>query len=116
MLRKWRGLTLTVLADRAGVSKSFLSMAERGERALDRRSHIAALATVLQVSEAELVGGPHLTKDPVQSEPHSYIPPLRAALEVGLRDDPVVERARPLEELVTLMNGPVEHHRRRFSY
>src|SRR5690606_37622763 len=115
MLRKWRGLTLTVLADRAGVSKSFLSMAERGERALDRRSHIAALAAALRVSETELVGGPHLTQDPVQSEPHTYIPPLRAALEVGLRDDPVVERARPLADLVALMNGSVEYHRRRYD-
>ncbi|MDF5754008.1 helix-turn-helix transcriptional regulator [Spongiactinospora sp. TRM90649] len=31
MLRKWRKMTLAELADRVGVSKSHLSMAERGE-------------------------------------------------------------------------------------
>ncbi|MEU1389956.1 helix-turn-helix transcriptional regulator [Nonomuraea sp. NPDC005730] len=42
ILRKWRGLTLVELAGLSGVSKSHLSYAERGERTLDRRSHIAA--------------------------------------------------------------------------
>ncbi|WP_433225672.1 hypothetical protein [Actinomadura formosensis] len=32
------------------MSKSFLSMAERGQRALDRRSHISALAAALQAT------------------------------------------------------------------
>src|SRR5690606_24290799 len=116
MLRKWRGLTLTVLADRAGVSKSFLSMAERGERALDRRSHIAALAAVLQVSAAELVGGPHLTKDPVQSGPHAGISALRYALTSAELGESAVDRARPVAELAAELAGPVEAAWRRNDY
>ena len=59
-LRRWRGMTQVELA---GVSFSFVSMVERGERALDRRSHIAALASALKVSETDLTGGPHLSAD-----------------------------------------------------
>jgi len=117
VLRRWRGMSLDEVATLAGLSKSFLSRAERGQRALDRRSHIASLASVLRVSETDLVGGPHLGTDPEQAEPHSYISPLRIALETNsFRSEPIVERARPLAELRTLMTGRVEEHRRRYDY
>lgn len=116
VLRKWRRMTLTALADQAGISKSFLSMAETGQRAIDRRCHIAALAAALRVSESDLVGGPHIGADPVQSAPHSHVPALRVALETGVHHGPVVERARPLEDLVALMTGPIEFQRRRYGY
>jgi transcriptional regulator with XRE-family HTH domain len=82
-LRRWRGKTQTELAGLAGLSPSFLSMVETGQRPLDRRSHIAALASALQVSETDLVGGPHLSRDRVQSDPHMAIPPLRVALQTA---------------------------------
>jgi len=41
-LRRWRGKTQVELAGLAGLSPSFLSMVETGQRPLDRRSHIAA--------------------------------------------------------------------------
>lgn len=70
---------------------------------MDRRSHIAALAAALRVSETELVGGPHLTRDPVQSGPHESIPAIRAALQTNTLTSPVVDRARPLADLVAEM-------------
>ncbi|GLW64304.1 transcriptional regulator [Actinomadura rubrobrunea] len=110
-------MSLDKLAGLSGLSKSFLSRAERGLRALDRRSHIAALASALRVSETDLVGGPHLGPDPVQAEPHSYISPLRVALETNsFHADPVVEQARPLPELAALMRGKVEKHRRAYDF
>lgn len=116
-LRKWRGMTLEALAGQAGLSASFLSMAERGLRALDRRSHIAALAAALRVSETELVGGPHLGKDQLQSAPHAYVPALRRTVETnGLHQDPVVDRARPVDELAALMAGPIEYARVRYDF
>lgn len=99
-LRRWRRMNLAQLADQAGLSKSFLSMVERGQRALDRRSHISALAAALRVSEADLVGGPHLSSDPIQSAPHAAIPALREALIMNTLTAPVADRARPLPELV----------------
>lgn len=116
-LRRWRGMTLDQLSAMTDLHKSFLSRAERGQRALDRRSHIARLASALQVSETELVGGPHLGTDHAQSHPHVHIPPLRVAMETNsFHGDAVVERARRLDELVTLMSGRVEQHRRRYDY
>jgi transcriptional regulator with XRE-family HTH domain len=46
-LRRWHGLTQVEVADRARVSSSFVSMVEHGDRLLDRRSRIAALAGAL---------------------------------------------------------------------
>ncbi|WP_067832993.1 helix-turn-helix domain-containing protein [Actinomadura kijaniata] len=103
VLRRWRGLTLVELAGLAGLSPAFLSMAERGQRALDRRSHISALASALRVSETDLVGGPHLTADPVQAGPHATIPAVRAALMTNTMTAPAVDEARPLDELITEM-------------
>ncbi|MFF5260696.1 helix-turn-helix domain-containing protein [Actinomadura viridis] len=102
-LRRWRGMTLDELAGLSGLSKSFLSMAERGQRAVDRRSHIAALAGALRVSETDLVGGPHLTADPVQAEPHATIPAVREALLANTLTAPAADAARPLAELVAEM-------------
>lgn len=102
-LRRWRGKTQAELAGLAGLSPSFLSMVETGQRPLDRRSHIAALASALKVSESDLVGGPHLSTDRLQSDPHAVIPALRAALQTSSIDDPAVDQARPLPALVQEM-------------
>jgi len=53
-LRRRRGLTQVELAGLAGLSYSYISMIERGHRALNRRDHINAVAAVLRVSPAEL--------------------------------------------------------------
>jgi transcriptional regulator with XRE-family HTH domain len=102
-LRCWRGMTLAELAGQAGMSISYLSMAERGLRTLDRRSFIAGLAAALRVSETDLVGRPHLTRDPVQAEPHSTIPLIREAVLANTLTAPIVDRARPLPVLVAEM-------------
>jgi transcriptional regulator with XRE-family HTH domain len=107
VLRKWRRLTQKELADLSGLSQSFLSMAERGERALDRRSHIAALASALRVSEMDLVGSPHLSADPLQLDPHLAIPTIRTVLQTNTLVAPATERARPLSELIVEM-GRIE--------
>lgn len=65
MLRRWRGMTQAELAGLADLSASFISMVEHGTGLLDRRSHIAALAAALKVSETDLAGGPHLSADPL---------------------------------------------------
>nr|BFE28953.1 helix-turn-helix transcriptional regulator [Actinomadura rugatobispora] len=103
-------MSLAQLAGQADLSVSFLSMAERGLRSLDRRSHISALAGALRVSETELVGGPHLGRDPAQSDPHAVIPPIRLALQTNSLVAPAAERARPLDELVAEMVEIEAHH------
>jgi transcriptional regulator with XRE-family HTH domain len=115
-LRRWRGKSQVELAQLAGLSPSFVSMVENGQRPLDRRSHIAALATALKVSETDLVGGPHLTPDPLQSDPHMGIPALRVALQTNTLTTPAVDHARPLPEVVEEVNGRIEPLRRACNY
>jgi transcriptional regulator with XRE-family HTH domain len=115
-LRRWRGKSQVELAGLAGLSPSFLSMVETGQRPLDRRSHIAALASALKVSETDLVGGPHLTPDPLQSDPHMGVPALRVALQTNTLTTPAVDRARPLPELTQVVTTQLEPLRRACNY
>jgi transcriptional regulator with XRE-family HTH domain len=116
ILRRWRGMTQVEVAGLAGLSKSFVSMIENGQRPLDRRSHVAAVAAALRVSETDLVGGPHLSADRLQSDPHMAIPPLRVALQTNTLTASAVDRARPLPELQGLVFGRVEPLRRVCDY
>ena len=115
-LRRWRRMTQAELAGLAGLSPSFLSMVETGHRPLDRRSHIAALASALKVSETDLVGGPHLTPDPLQSDPHMGILALRVALQTNTLSAPAVDHARPLAELASMVTDRIEPSRRACNY
>ena len=107
-LRRWRGMTQEALAGLAGLSHSYISMVEHGTRTLDRRSQIAAIAAALRVSETDLVGGPHLSQDRVQSDPHMTIPPLRVALQTNTLSNPAAEHARPVAELAQILRDRVE--------
>jgi transcriptional regulator with XRE-family HTH domain len=115
-LRRWRGMTQVELAGLAELSPSFVSMVEHGTRLLDRRSHIAAVASALRVSETDLVGGPHLSQDRLQSDPHMSIPPLRVALQTNTLTKPAVDRARPLADLRKVAIGQIEPLRKVCDY
>jgi len=53
-IRHARGKSLAVVAGLAGISPSYLSRLESGDRALDRRSLIVALANALEVAPSEI--------------------------------------------------------------
>jgi hypothetical protein len=91
----------------ADLSPSFVSMVEHGTRMLIRRSHISALASALRVSETDLVGGPHLSADRLQSDPHMAIPRPRVALQTNSLNRPAVDAARPLADLHSLVFGTI---------
>ena len=55
-IRRARGKSLDVVAGLAGISKSYLSRLESGDRALDRRSLVVALADALEVAPSEITG------------------------------------------------------------
>jgi transcriptional regulator with XRE-family HTH domain len=113
-LRKWRRMSIAQVAGLAGISESYLSMAERGQRALDRRSYISALAIALKVSETDIIGGPHLSPDPIQSAPHATIPRLREALLTNTLTAPATDRARPLPDLVAEV-GRIDRSKSKFT-
>jgi transcriptional regulator with XRE-family HTH domain len=79
-LRAWRGLSLKALAELAGYSESYLSRLESGERRLENRTIITALAAALRVSPSELIGQPVRWPDPAMAEAQATIPGLRLAL------------------------------------
>ncbi|MGH3984197.1 MAG: helix-turn-helix domain-containing protein [Pseudonocardiaceae bacterium] len=57
-IRYARRKPLRVVAELAGISKSHLSRLERGERALDSRAEVVALANALQIAPSELTSIP----------------------------------------------------------
>jgi transcriptional regulator with XRE-family HTH domain len=111
ILRRWRGLSQAQLAGLAGVSQGYLSLIENGQRSLDRRSYIAGIASALHVSETDLVGGPHLSADHEQADPHAGIPDLRDAIQLNTLTAPAGDYARPLPELAAEMNVVYQLHR-----
>lgn len=55
-IRYWRGKSLRVVAELAGISESYLSRLERSERQVDRRSLLEALAAALEVAQGSCPG------------------------------------------------------------
>lgn len=89
--RRRKGLTTTALADLAGLSPSFISMVETGQRPLQRRDHINALAAALRVPPAEIAP----SASPGFDE-WAPAPPTPAAAFPPLSDDIAVVRHREL--------------------
>jgi transcriptional regulator with XRE-family HTH domain len=101
-VRYWRlrrGLTQQAVAGLTGISRSYLAMIESGERPLDRRSRIAALARALRVTAADLTGDVIPAGDDALSEAHAALPALRLALLGSSLDEPAPVEPRPLAAL-----------------
>ena len=93
--RRARGMSIDVLAGLIGRSKGWMSMVERGQLPLDRRSDIAAIAEILEVSAEDLLGGP--APDLAARLPSIDVARVRDVLhEYDLDDAPEVA-VRPLE-------------------
>lgn len=98
--RQQRGLAQNVCAQLAGMSASMLSRIESGDRSLERRVHIEALAGVLEISPAELLGQPYQLPGRAPSRAQASVEHIREALmgtELGEAGD--LEPFRPLSEL-----------------
>jgi transcriptional regulator with XRE-family HTH domain len=98
-IRGWRRKSLTVVAGLAGISAAYLSRLERGERSLDSRRLLYALADALQVAPSEVTGQPYPPSDSAEAAGHAAGQALRAVLrdvEIGEVDD---DGERPLAEL-----------------
>lgn len=98
-IRTWRGLSLRVLAELAGMSEGYLSRVERGERSINRRSLLEAIANALQVAPSELLSEPFPAVDPVSREAHAAIEEIGTVLAHNRLGHPFREQARPWPEL-----------------
>jgi transcriptional regulator with XRE-family HTH domain len=84
-------MTQAVLAGLAGVSQSYISKVEAGEKSIERRSTLVNVAAALQVSVADLLGQPGDPTDPLKAGAAAAVPAIRAALveiEEGERRQP----------------------------
>jgi transcriptional regulator with XRE-family HTH domain len=86
-IRKWRKLSLEVVAGLAGISFGHLSRLELGEKALTNRSTLEALARALKVAPTEFDAKPWDSPDNEQA--HAGVVAVEAALDAyELGDDP----------------------------
>ncbi|MBB5158964.1 helix-turn-helix domain-containing protein [Saccharopolyspora phatthalungensis] len=98
-IRTWRRMNLAATAELAGISPAYLSMIERGLRAVTRRPLLDGLAQALRVSPEDLTGQPYRPADPLSAEAQAGIAAVEAALDAyDLGTDPSIE-ARPWPEI-----------------
>ncbi|MCA1703091.1 MAG: helix-turn-helix domain-containing protein, partial [Actinobacteria bacterium] len=64
----------------AGISESYLSRLERGERQVDSRSLLEALSAALQVAASEITGQPYPPSNEDEAAAHAAAEALRAVL------------------------------------
>ncbi|MGW4586369.1 helix-turn-helix domain-containing protein [Amycolatopsis thermoflava] len=103
-IRHARGKSLAVVAGLAGISPSYLSRLESGERALDRRSLIVALANALEVAPSEITGAAIAT--PREAEEDRALSEVRLALLAVSLNEPRGE-VQPVEQLRARVAGIV---------
>nr|WP_269844642.1 XRE family transcriptional regulator [Actinophytocola xanthii] len=105
-VRTWRGMSVTATAGLAGVSVSYLSMIERGERAVTKRSVLESLARALRVHPAELIGRPYDPFDEIFAGSRDAVVTLSDVLSgwwIGeVPDAPVRPWAEVLDDVRTL--------------
>ena len=95
-VRRARRKSLRVVAGLAGISAAHLSRLETGQRALDRRSLIVALANALEVAPSELTGA--VTAIPRTGADDVALSQVRLALLAVGMGEPAGE-AQPAERL-----------------
>lgn len=98
--RRRRGLSQKVLAELSGLSQGYISLLERGQRPIDRRSTVVRLAEALRVSVAELTGQPYAPTDPAHERARGAVPAIRAEL-VALAYGDAAPKARRLDAVAT---------------
>jgi len=88
-IRKRRGLTLTELAERAGIAKSYLSNIERNLNQNPSINVIEKIASVLEVDLKELLGSGHDKKElQMDNEWVEFVKELR---DSGVEKDQIQE-------------------------
>jgi transcriptional regulator with XRE-family HTH domain len=115
-LRCWRRLTLRESAGLAGLSFSFWSQVERGEKAVTSRRTLEAIAGALRVHPAELTGQPWTPQDPAGADTQAGLLAINTALErYELGVDPEVS-VRPWPQIQADLDRLVHVHHHVVDY
>src|SRR3954451_12049874 len=98
-IRRRRGLSQQVIADRVGISTPYLSQLENGRRAFTPRGLIESLAEALSCSPSDLTGSSLLVPDRRVLAAGSAVPALVLALHDCTFDDHPDIAHRPVARL-----------------
>jgi transcriptional regulator with XRE-family HTH domain len=110
-IRWWRvqrKLTQQVVADRAGIDRTYLSKIESGHARLDSRSTIDAIARALDVSYAELTGQPVRPDTPELQAANMAIGRIRSAYLASDLHDGADAPPRPLAAIEQEVDAAAE--------
>lgn len=99
-IRNWRGMTLTAAAGLAGLSTGYLSLIERGERAITKRSVLESIARALRVSPGDLTGRPYEPTDEASAEARTAMATLADVLGAWWIGEVPDVPSRPLPDLL----------------
>lgn len=103
-VRNARQKSQRVVAERAGISKSYLCRLEKGERALNQRSLIIALAGALEIAPSELTTLP--APAPTDGATDTVVKAVRRAL-ISVSHDVPGGQVVPVETLRTRVDALV---------
>lgn len=109
MIRRRRGLSLQVVADLAGIGKSYLSMLETGQRRFDDRVLINNVAAALGCSPVDITGEPYAPADRAAAEALTNIPAIALALHDCSLDDVPDMPTRPVDQLAQAVRDANQH-------
>lgn len=98
-IRVWRGLSLKVAAELAGMTAGHLSNIEHGKRRVDKRSTLEALAAALNVAPSELAATPFPPRDDATAKARVAVGYVEAAVADIRLGDPVEVQPRPWSEI-----------------
>jgi transcriptional regulator with XRE-family HTH domain len=79
-IRSWRQLSIRATAELSGLSYSYLAKIERGEKPVNNRQVLEAVARTLRVSPAELTGKPYAPADQVSEDVRAGVLAVEDAL------------------------------------
>ncbi|MGH3713434.1 MAG: helix-turn-helix domain-containing protein [Micromonosporaceae bacterium] len=100
---KWwrleRKLSQQVLADRAGLSKGYISKIETGDARIDRRTTVEAIARALGVTYGDLTGQPYRPDTPEMQRAHASLAAIRSAFNSSSLEYGSGVKPRPLDAI-----------------
>jgi len=103
-IRMWRQLSQTALAELAGFSSGYLSRIESGERRVEKRATLEALATALKVAPSELAATPFPPRDDVAAEARAAVGFVEAVVADIRLGDPIDMTPRAWPEIAAELN------------
>lgn len=97
-----------VVADKAGISKGYLSKIENGQARLDRRTTVEAIARALAVGYSDLTGQPYRPDTPQMQAAHAALAAIRSVFHSSSLEYGADIKPRPLATIAPEVDAAAE--------